>query len=267
MSWRRSAFTLVELLIVIAIIAIIVAMIIPALSRAREQARRAQCGSNLHQMALGMITYAASERGNLPRTNFESWGRLGSRTTIWQTMVAPTPIPPFPPTIEKVWGRRIWYCPSGPYSGGVQVYSTDVIAWDWFLPSRWGGEGDVRGNYGIQTDFNLWWGRAVDDAYFALDNGAFPPKSAREFAAWRVEQSGKLMASDMVMTSLGPAAVSYSNHMSKQDAFSRSDRPDGGNYVYMDASVRWYNTDKILENYYQWFLFIDPDFRWTVPKR
>ncbi|WP_437230016.1 DUF1559 domain-containing protein [Planctomicrobium sp. SH661] len=54
---RRSAFTLVELLVVIAIIAILVALLLPAIQQARESARRSQCKNNLKQLALGLHNY------------------------------------------------------------------------------------------------------------------------------------------------------------------------------------------------------------------
>ena len=54
---RRSGFTLIELLVVIAIIVLLAAIIFPVFGRARENARRATCQSNLKQLATSWIMY------------------------------------------------------------------------------------------------------------------------------------------------------------------------------------------------------------------
>jgi prepilin-type N-terminal cleavage/methylation domain-containing protein/prepilin-type processing-associated H-X9-DG protein len=62
----RSGFTLIELLVVIAIIAILASILFPVFARARENARRSACQSNLKQIGLGIMQYTQDYDETLP---------------------------------------------------------------------------------------------------------------------------------------------------------------------------------------------------------
>jgi len=81
----RSAFTLLELLVVIAVIAILVALLLPAITAAREKARRTACISNLAQMAFAMESYCRTFGGYFPSQ--PAWGQplgWGRQTSIYE---------------------------------------------------------------------------------------------------------------------------------------------------------------------------------------
>lgn len=63
---QKRAFTLIELLVVIAIIAILASILFPVFARARENARRASCQSNLKQIGIGIAQYTQDYDERLP---------------------------------------------------------------------------------------------------------------------------------------------------------------------------------------------------------
>src|SRR6195952_628239 len=62
----KEGFTLVELLVVIGIISVMIGILLPALGRAREASRRAECLSNLRQVGVAFRFYALDNRDQVP---------------------------------------------------------------------------------------------------------------------------------------------------------------------------------------------------------
>ena len=79
----KKAFTLIELLVVISIIALLIGILLPALSSARDVARRAQCLSNQRQIGIAMMTYSTTNKGFLPYCYYHE---NGEETRWWHRL-------------------------------------------------------------------------------------------------------------------------------------------------------------------------------------
>ncbi len=81
----RHAFTLIELLVVVAIIAILASLLLPALSSAKERARRTACINNVRQFILAANLYAGDNELLLPRGDTDNRDKNDTHTPILST--------------------------------------------------------------------------------------------------------------------------------------------------------------------------------------
>lgn len=81
----KIGFTLIELLVVIAIIALLAAILFPVFARARENARRSSCQSNLKQVGLGIAQYTQDYDERMPNLGTDDYAPTG----YWQAAIMP----------------------------------------------------------------------------------------------------------------------------------------------------------------------------------
>jgi prepilin-type N-terminal cleavage/methylation domain-containing protein/prepilin-type processing-associated H-X9-DG protein len=124
-SSMKRAFTLIELLVVIAIIAILAAILFPAFARARENARRASCQSNLKQIGLGLIQYSQ----DYDEVLIADW--YGSDQNVGPSDTLPPSAAPDAPVSYK------WEDAAFPYIKNEQVFNCPSATANAAVPYRY----------------------------------------------------------------------------------------------------------------------------------
>jgi prepilin-type processing-associated H-X9-DG protein/prepilin-type N-terminal cleavage/methylation domain-containing protein len=113
---RSSAFTLVELLVVIGIIALLVSILLPSLAAAREQGQSIKCLSNLRQLSLAFANYSADTKGfQCPPDIHNTAGASGSISDYWSTILVSMHYLKYPPATSAgpPGEDNVFRCPSG----------------------------------------------------------------------------------------------------------------------------------------------------------
>lgn len=116
----RRAFTLIELLVVIAIIAILASILFPVFAQAKEAAKKTTCLSNVKQLGLGCIMYAADFEDTLPlmlRKNDDNPPTRNGPAYYWNTNAWENDVNPY----VKNWGVSVCPVSSMPYANASNV--------------------------------------------------------------------------------------------------------------------------------------------------
>ncbi len=141
---RSSAFTLIELLVVIAIIAILAAILFPVFARARENARRSSCQSNLKQIGLGVLQYVQDYDERMPSSKNDGI----YKDVPWHVMIQP-----------YTKSYQLFACPSNPRNS-LYVQNTPNAATNTpGVPISYMSNGglDGTGDFGGERPFT-WYG-------------------------------------------------------------------------------------------------------------
>jgi prepilin-type N-terminal cleavage/methylation domain-containing protein len=134
---RRRAFTLLELLVAMGVIAILATLLLPALSRARHQARDANCKNNLSQMWKALMLYVGSpERIPLPPNHFPA---LRISNVLYKEQRVSGFGYTIPNYLEDY--RESLFCPDDPVRGPQWAYGWE----NWHTES-----GEVQCSYGYR---------------------------------------------------------------------------------------------------------------------
>ncbi len=210
-SLHRRAFTLVELLVVIAIIAILAAILFPVFARAREQARKSSCLSNLKQMGLATKMYVQDYDETLPRYSVAT-----SPTAYWPNLIDP-----------YVKNRMMWFCPS--YERSVTNPSANA--------STYGT------NYGIIGKNIAEFSRSSELLMFADTEGAYVGSDSKS-AGCNGFTEAFLRIYDPVDQAAGTQTACK---IYLQTTAGASPRHLGGsNVVFVDGHAKWVKQDVLI---------------------
>ena len=107
-SSDRLAFTLIELLIVMAVMAILSALLLPVLASAKDKAQRTQCINNQRQMALVRQMYADDNSDWLAPPNWDN-GNAFNPGWLYSGLVPNISLPPWANNLEKAYATGLWF--------------------------------------------------------------------------------------------------------------------------------------------------------------
>jgi len=227
----HRAFTLIELLVVIAIIAILAAILFPVFARARENARRSSCMSNMKQIGLGLMQYTQDYDDHYP---YSSYCPRASCAAVDATESG-KPSGQFYVYAGGSYGYyHTWMDFIYPYVKSTQIF---------VCPSSQFGKSTP--NYGYSTAFSnyssisYWMGQTSTYNIPLSLSAVQRPSEVIAIAEMSTTDSQTMSAGSM---------RSYAAPTSGVNQFKVVPHLDGGNAVYADGHVKWRSRAMIFAN-------------------
>ncbi len=241
---RRNAFTLIELLVVIAIIAILAAILFPVFGRARENARRTSCLSNLKQMGLGIMQYSQ----DYDEINVKAWYGRGPD---WSGFTYP--------------GNQRWMDGIQPYVKSTQVFNcpsdAGLVPYRMTSPNATQSSPDFfdsvsnPGSYGINATY--WGDNGPDGAPTTHPSGAALAEVAKPAETVMIaDRRAYFVPPGGSGDGWGPAEIAWENKNAAGATFYPNLTPamlsamparhlDGANVAFADGHAKWFRLENL----------------------
>jgi prepilin-type N-terminal cleavage/methylation domain-containing protein/prepilin-type processing-associated H-X9-DG protein len=223
----RGGFTLIELLVVIAIIAFLAAILFPVFARARENARRASCQSNLKQLALGWHMYAQDYDGRIVPLDVTTPGGNFGLSKPWAPLEA------------YMKNKEVLRCPSSGLTAtkNLNIF-TDPYAAEYGMPA-WNSAATWSTGYIVVLTPA---GTILADFVESSQQCLVAETSLRQDGnpANRGKESKTTGAVMFLAYDILENTGNYDGIAALQRHF------DGSNYAFVDGHVKWVKNDKAL---------------------
>lgn len=205
---NREAFTLIEMLLVVALISLLISILLPALGSTREGAHRSVCMNNEHQLHTGITAYAAGNQRRFPYDTL-----IGNGPWLWDLTRTTTE-----ELIASSGGKvDIFFCPANPTQNATSHwnYSNYRVLGYFFLFKRASGQA---------ANFNLAGGKQWVRGFSSQYN----------HAEQELTTDATLANGNDFSRIVGGSPIPH-----RTAHLSSSLQPTGGNILFLDGHVAW----------------------------
>lgn len=230
---RRGAFTLIEILVVIAIIAILASILFPVFARARENARRASCMSNLKQIGLAMYMYSQDYDERLVPQSIYGPGKTGAPANFyWNYCLEP-----------YVKSEQVYVCPSRSQTS-LNYYKSPQTNYGYNRSSQ-PSDALVRSgsaNYAMGGTYNLLGNLTAAATVLTL---AAVPDASGTIAIGDAVTWDSASSDDLSYYGNGAAFLMWNSADPTSGVMSYRADPrhlEGANFVFLDGHAKWQKT-------------------------